>query len=109
MIEEVIEAPGSDPIESFSTPSDPNNAPDSLLEMDGWYGWVIVLASFFVHVFVLGNVYSFGVFYPVYIDAFKSNQGSVAWVGSIGGCLMVGVGTWVWRLHDLLSTHSRFE
>lgn len=58
---------------------------------DGGYGWVIVGASFFVHVFVLGNIYSFGVLFPVYMEAFNAPQGSVAWVGSIGGCLMTAL------------------
>jgi MFS family permease len=70
---------------------------------DGGYGWVIVLAVFFVHVFCLGNIYSFGVFFPVYIDYFKSNEAAVAWVGSIGGCLMVGIGAWTGKLADRYS------
>lgn len=67
---------------------------------DGGYGWVIVVAVFFVHVFVLGNVYSFGILYPVFIDAFDSNKGTVAWVGSIGAALMVGLGAWTGSLAD---------
>ena len=51
---------------------------------NGGYGWVVVLGSFFIHVFVLGNVYSFGVLYPVLVDAFQSSLGTTAWIGSIG-------------------------
>lgn len=67
---------------------------------DGGYGWVVVVAVFFVHVFVLGNLYSFGVFYPVYIEEFDGNQAAVAWVGSIGACLMVGLGVWTGKWAD---------
>lgn len=58
---------------------------------NGGYGWIVVIASFFVHVFVLGNIYSFGVLFPVYMKAFNASQGSVAWVGSIGAGLMTGM------------------
>lgn len=71
---------------------DNENTPPPVAIPDGGYGWVIVAAVFLVHVFVLGNLYSFGVFYPVYIDAFNGNKASVAWVGSIGAGLMVGLG-----------------
>lgn len=67
---------------------------------DGGYGWVVVIAVFFVHVFVLGNMYSFGVFYPTYIDAFDGDEAAVAWVGSVGACLMVGLGVWTGEWAD---------
>lgn len=59
---------------------------------DGGYGWVVVIAAFFIAVIVGGNCFAFGVFYPVYIDEFQSTQGSVAWIGSISACLVVGPG-----------------
>jgi MFS family permease len=83
----------------FETPRD--EKADAIGEPpDGGYGWVIVVAVFFVHVFVLGNVYSFGVLYPVLIEAFHSNKGNVAWVGSIAAALMVGLGAWTGSLAD---------
>ena len=59
---------------------------------DGAYGWVVVISAFFVHVFVLGNVYSFGLFYPIYIDVFKDSPANIAWIGSIGFCMLAGFG-----------------
>lgn len=67
---------------------------------NGGYGWVIVLASFFVHMFVLGNIYSFGVFYVEYIEEFDTNRGVIAWAGSIGVGLMGGLGAWSGQLAD---------
>ena len=61
---------------------------------DGGYGWVVVAASFVVHLLVLGNIYSFGVLFPVYISVFHQSQGSVAWVGSISAGLMTGLGAY---------------
>jgi len=65
-----------------------------LVPPDGGYGWVVVVASFVVHMLVLGNIYSFGVLFPVYIDVFDASQGSVAWVGSISACIMTGMGAY---------------
>jgi MFS family permease len=78
--------------ETYSTiPSEPK---DSLSPPDGGYGWVVVAASFVVHMLVLGNIYSFGVLFPVYIDVFDAPQGSVAWVGSISAGIMTGMGAY---------------
>ena len=80
--------PSSTATSTANTPSKPPPPPE------GGYGWVVVFASFIVHVLVLGSLYTFGVYYPVYIEAFDANQGAVAWVGSIGAALMVGGGLW---------------
>lgn len=66
----------------------------SMTPPDGGYGWVVVAASFVVHLLVLGNIYSFGVLFPVYIDVFRESQGAVAWVGSISAGLMTGLGAY---------------
>eukprot|EP01031_Cornospumella_fuschlensis_P038652 gene38652-46987_t len=73
---------------------------------NGGYGWVIVLASFFVHMFVLGNIYSFGLM-----------GGLGAWSGQLAdrygnnvviamGAVMIGIGyflasfsTALWHLY----------
>lgn len=61
---------------------------------NGGYGWVVVAASFIIHLLVLGNIYSFGVLFPIYIDVFHQSQGAVAWVGSISAGLMTGLGSY---------------
>ncbi len=71
-----------------------NASIDVIIVPDGGYGWVVVVASFFMHIFVLGNIYSFGVFFPIYIDVFHANQASVAWVGSMGAGLLTGLGAY---------------
>ena len=37
-----------------------------------------------MHIIVLGSIYSFGLFLPVYILEFKQGRGEVSWVGSVG-------------------------
>jgi MFS family permease len=51
---------------------------------DGGWGWVVTCSCFFMHLIVLGSIYSFGVFLPVYIIEFKQGRGEVSWVGSVG-------------------------
>lgn len=75
-------------------------AAEPIAEVDGGYGWIVVFASFLVHVFVLGNIYSFGIFYAAYLEYFKSSESSIAWIGSIGAALMGGVGVYSGRLAD---------
>lgn len=82
---------------------DGENKPQDSIEIsipDGGYGWVIVIAAFFVLVFVSGNILAFGVFYAVFIDEFNSNKASVAWVGSIGAAMMLALGAWSGSLAD---------
>lgn len=67
---------------------------------NGGYGWVVVAASFVVHLLVLGNIYSFGVLFPVYIDVFHISAGLMtglgaytgAWADRFGNGLIVGIG-----------------
>lgn len=63
----------------------PNEPPAALVEApDGGWGWVVACSCFFMHLIVLGSIYSFGVFLPVYIIEFKQGRGAVSWVGSVG-------------------------
>lgn len=51
---------------------------------DGGWGWVVTCGCFFMHLVVLGSIYSFGVFLPVYVVEFNQGRGAVSWVGSVG-------------------------
>jgi MFS family permease len=51
---------------------------------DGGWGWIVTLSCFFMHLVVLGSIYSFGVFLPVYVIEFSQGRGAVSWVGSVG-------------------------
>lgn len=93
--ENIIKADSATPeLSASSRSTEPDPPPD------GGYGWVIVLVAFFISVVVGGNCFSFGVFYPVYIDEFNGSQGSVAWIGSIAACLVVGPGPITGALAD---------
>ncbi|KAL0274281.1 UNVERIFIED_CONTAM: hypothetical protein PYX00_006747 [Menopon gallinae] len=60
-----------------STPSPP----------DGGWGWMVVFASFMIHIVTDGITYSFGVFYVEFLNYFQEGKGATAWIASI----MVGV------------------
>ncbi len=51
--------------------------------IDGGYGWFIVLQAFMVSVLTDGSTYSFGVFLPLYVREFHQNSATVSWIGSI--------------------------
>ena len=72
---------------------------------DGGWGWVVVFASFMIHVIADGIVYSFGIFYSEFLHYFESGKGDTAWIAS----LMVGItfvsGEW-WSLPVSTKTGS---
>jgi MFS family permease len=87
--------------ENIEKPTDDGTVKkDKEEEIDGGYGWVVVFAVFFVHVFVLGNVYSFGIFYTVYLEYFDSTPSTIAWIGGISAALMTGFGVYSGKLAD---------
>ncbi|XP_066992599.1 monocarboxylate transporter 12 [Anabrus simplex] len=54
---------------------------------DGGWGWVVVFASFMIHIVTDGVTYSFGVFFSEFLRYFESGNGETAFIASI----LVGV------------------
>ncbi|XP_075992589.1 monocarboxylate transporter 1 [Anticarsia gemmatalis] len=54
---------------------------------DGGWGWMVVFASFMIHIVTDGMTYSFGVFYAEFLTYFNEGKGKTAWIISI----LVGV------------------
>ncbi|XP_077563614.1 monocarboxylate transporter 5 isoform X3 [Haemaphysalis longicornis] len=79
--EDVDEADGAlDPEEFYAAIPEPP---------DGGWGWMIVAASFLCNMVVDGIAYTFGIFFPEFVDHFKAPKGTVAWVGSLlSGCYL---------------------
>lgn len=50
---------------------------------DGGWGWVVVFASFMIHVIADGVTYTFGIFYVEFLEYYKESKGTTAWVASI--------------------------
>ncbi|XP_033303670.1 monocarboxylate transporter 12-like isoform X1 [Bombus bifarius] len=67
----------------YSVPS----ATKQPLPPDGGWGYIVVLASFLIHVIADGVTYSFGVFYLELLYYFEEGKGATAWIASI----LVGV------------------
>lgn len=83
---------GSSPANNNSSAADPENnhmATEHGLPPppDGGWGWMVVLASFSIHIVTDGITYSFGIFYVEFLDYFKEGKGYTAWIASI----LVGV------------------
>ena len=56
---------------------------------DGGFGWIVTISSFFIHVLVVGCSFSFGVFFPVYIEEFDAPPGEAAWYYSLSNCFNI--------------------
>ncbi|CAH3909902.1 unnamed protein product [Pieris brassicae] len=50
---------------------------------DGGWGWVVVFASFMVNLIADGITFSFGVFFPYFLEYFGEGKGKTAWIGGI--------------------------
>ncbi|KFM80246.1 Monocarboxylate transporter 9, partial [Stegodyphus mimosarum] len=50
---------------------------------DGGWGWVVVFASFMIHVIADGVTYTFGIFYYEFLKYYGESKGTTAWVASI--------------------------
>ncbi|XP_013381568.1 monocarboxylate transporter 12-like [Lingula anatina] len=60
-----------------------NNADVHSKAPDGGWGWLVVLASFLLHVIVDGVSFSMGIFYVVFLDTFQETKSNTSWIGSI--------------------------
>lgn len=50
---------------------------------DGGWGWIVVFASFMIHVIADGVTYTFGIFYLELLKYFGGSKAMTAWVASI--------------------------
>ncbi|XP_061712871.1 uncharacterized protein LOC133521814 [Cydia pomonella] len=50
---------------------------------DGGWGWVVVFASFMVNLIADGITFSFGVFFPYFLEYFGEGKGKTAWIAGI--------------------------
>ena len=62
---------------------------------DGGWGWMVVLSSFLIHVIADGIVYSFGVFFVVFVEHFNSGRGEIAWLGALQPAVTFTVGEYL--------------
>ncbi|KAL4220520.1 Mct1p [Mactra antiquata] len=70
----------------------PTSDDDRITPPDGGWGWMVVLASFMIHVIADGIVYSFGIFYIEFLNYYKGGKGETAWVGSLVPGVTLSVG-----------------
>ncbi|XP_064418413.1 monocarboxylate transporter 14 isoform X2 [Latimeria chalumnae] len=60
--------------------------------IDGGWAWMIVLASFIIHILVMGSQMALGILYVEWLEEFDQSRGLTAWIGSLtmGITLIVG-------------------
>lgn len=50
---------------------------------DGGWGWLVVLASFFINMISDGVGYTFGLLYVEFLHEFKASKSATSWIGSL--------------------------
>jgi len=50
---------------------------------DGGWGWVVVVAAFFVNLIADGITFSFGVLFVEFESYFEEGKSKTAWIGSV--------------------------
>lgn len=73
-------APVSESSSSSSSSDDEDVSIAEARPPDGGWGWVVVFASFMVNLIADGITFSFGVFYPHFLDYFGKGKGQTAWI-----------------------------
>lgn len=77
------------PVSMSSSSSSSSSSDDEELSLaearppDGGWGWVVVFASFMVNLIADGITFSFGVFYPHFLEYFGEGKGKTAWIAGI--------------------------
>ncbi|KAI5652167.1 major facilitator superfamily domain-containing protein [Phthorimaea operculella] len=74
------------PVSSSSSSSSSDDEDVSIAEArppDGGWGWVVVFASFMVNLIADGITFSFGVFFPHFLEYFGEGKGKTAWIAGI--------------------------
>ncbi|XP_075212745.1 monocarboxylate transporter 1 isoform X2 [Lycorma delicatula] len=68
-------------------PESQSDEENKITPPDGGWGWVVVFASFMIHIITDGVTYTFGIFYDALLKYFNSSNAATAWIVSI----LVGV------------------
>lgn len=76
-------APVSESSSSSSSSDDEDVSFTEARPPDGGWGWVVVFASFMVNLIADGITFSFGVFYPHFLEYFGEGKGKTAWIAGI--------------------------
>ncbi|XP_019646533.1 PREDICTED: monocarboxylate transporter 13-like [Branchiostoma belcheri] len=73
---------------------------------DGGWGWVVVASTFFVHVLVIGNMQSFGVFFAEFREVFQEGAGITSFISSILGGMLLMCSVFAGALSNLTSCRT---
>ncbi|CAM1312339.1 Mct1 (predicted) [Pycnogonum litorale] len=59
---------------------------------DGGWGWMVVFASFIIHVIADGITYTFGIYYVEFLDYFHQSNAKTSWILSILSGVTLSIG-----------------
>jgi len=84
--------PPPPPTEAEAEMEEEAEAESSITPPDGGWGWVVVFASFMIHILADGITYSFGIFMVELIDVFKADRGTAGLIPAILVGITLGSG-----------------
>ena len=64
-------------------------------DIDGGWAWLVLGASFLVHVMTYGLAWSTGVYNVIFLDEFKQPKSVTAWAGAMPTAMMYAIGKYV--------------
>jgi MFS family permease len=70
---------------------DPDIEPDNSSLMDRWKPFIVLICGLLINFSILGNFFSFGVYFTIYLETFNSSKTLIATIGALQfGVLGVG-------------------
>ncbi|KAI8498998.1 hypothetical protein Bbelb_234510 [Branchiostoma belcheri] len=73
---------------------------------DGGWGWVVVIATFFLNMLAIGTLKSFGVFYREFREVFQGSAGITSFISSILGGVLFMCSVFAGALSNLTSCRT---
>ena len=77
-----------------------NTPSESLSDIDGGWGWMVVLGCTLMHFLQGGWTRCYGIFYVKMMNRYQSSAAVTAWVGGVGTAIRMGGSEFI-KLHSI--------
>ena len=78
----------------------PSGGEEMVSEIDGGWGWMVVLGCTLMHFFLGGWTRCYGIFYVKMMNRYQSSAAVTAWVGGVGTAIRMGGSEFI-NLHSI--------
>ena len=63
--------------------------------IDGGWAWLVLGASFLIHIMTYGMAWSTGVYNVIFLDVFQQPKAVTAWAGAMPTAMMYATGKYI--------------